>query len=296
MRLTPATLRHYVYVSAPITGVVQSLAVTRGARVTAGAELFRLDTDVEALARAEAAAREAQARGQATDLRKGRRPGEIAAIEQQLAQARANLAGSGAQLARGRDLVRQGFESPSRLDDLQAAEERDSARVKELDAQLVVARTAARPDEIAAADAQTRAADAAKAQQAWREDQKRQLSPVTGQVFDVTYRVGERVPANAPVIALLPDNALRVRFFVPQDALASVQVGANVTVSCDGCAAGLAAKVAFVSPQAEYTPPVIYSNESRHKLAFLVEARPDPATMVQLKPGQPLDVRLSRTC
>jgi len=269
----------YVYVSAPITGVVQSLAVARGTRVTAGAELFRLDADVEVLARAEAAAREAQARAQATDLRKGRRPAEIAAIGQQLAQARANLAGSRAQLVRGRDLVRQGFESPSRLDDLEAAEARDEARVKELDAQLTVAHTASRPDEIAAADAQTRAADAARAQQAWREDQKRQLAPATGQVFDVMYRVGERVPANVPVIALLPDNALKVRFYVPQD----------------GCAAGLAAKVAFVSPQAEYTPPVIYSNESRHKLVFLVEARPDAAALAQLKPGQPIDVRLART-
>jgi len=285
----------YVYVSAPITGVVQSLSVARGARVAAGAELFRLDTDVESLARLEAAAREAQARAQATDLRKGRRPAEIAAIEQQLAQARANLAASRAQLLRVRDLVRQGFESPSRLDDLQAAEARDDARVKELDAQLTVARTAARPDEIAAADAQTRAADAARAQQAWREGQKRQLAPVAGQVFDVMYRVGERVPANAPVVALLPDSALKVRFYVPQDALARVQVGTSVQVSCDGCAAGLAAQVSFVSPQAEYTPPVIYSNESRHKLVFLVEARPDAATMAQLKPGQPLDVRLART-
>src|SRR5258706_13750739 len=101
MRLTPATLRHYVYVSAPITGVVQSLAVARGTRVTAGAELFRLHADVEVLARAEAAAREAQARAQATDLRKGRRPAEIAAIEQQLAAARADQAGSRAQLVRG---------------------------------------------------------------------------------------------------------------------------------------------------------------------------------------------------
>jgi HlyD family secretion protein len=50
--------------------------------------------------------------------------------------------------------------------------------------------------------------------------------------------------------------------------------------------------VSFVSSQAEYTPPVLYSKESRSKLVFLVEARLDPAAAQSLRPGQPVDVRL----
>jgi HlyD family secretion protein len=65
-----------------------------------------------------------------------------------------------------------------------------------------------------------------------------------------------------------------------------------VRLGCDGCPADLGATVKFVAPRAEYTPPVIYSNESRDKLVFLVEAQPDAAARKVLKAGQPLDVRL----
>jgi len=284
-----------VHISAPAAGAIESLAVVRGARVTAGDELFRLDADVETLSRAEAAARVAVARAQVADLRKGRRPAELRAVEQQLVQARANLAASRAQVSRNRDLVGKGFVSPSRLDDLSAAEERDAARVRELEAQLALAREPARADEIAAAEAQTQAASAALGRDTWREAQMRQVAPVAAFVFDVAYRRGERVAANAPIVSLLPDGALKLRFYVPQAQLSMIRPGALVDVACDGCPSGLSATVSFVSPQAEYTPPVIYSNESRQKLVFLVEARPSAAAASALKPGQPVEVRVAQT-
>jgi HlyD family secretion protein len=282
-----------VHVAPGIAGTLQSVAVARGQRVEQGAALFALDTDAEAAARAAAEARLAAAAAQAANLRKGRRPPEVRAVEQQLAQARANLEASTAQLARSEKLVEQGFLSPLQLDTLRSAQERDAARVRELEAQLIVARTAARPDEIAAAEAQRRAAAYDVEQSRWREEQKRRTAPVGALVFDVLFRVGEWVPAGAPVIALLPDGALKLRFFVPQPQLARIHVGGRVEVGCDGCPAGLDAVVTFVSPQAEFTPPVIYSNESRSKLVFLVEARPSEAARAALKPGQPIDVRLA---
>jgi HlyD family secretion protein len=109
-------------------------------------------------------------------------------------------------------------------------------------------------------------------------------------VFEVMFRAGEWVNAGAPVVALLPPEALKVRFFVPEPALARAAVGSEVALACDGCAAGLRARIRWVSPQAEYTPPVIYSNASRSKLVFAVEATPLAAANA-LKPGQPVDVR-----
>ena len=61
-------------------------------------------------------------------------------------------------------------------------------------------------------------------------------------------------------------------------------------IRCDGCAAPIDAKITYVSSQAEYTPPVLYSKESRSKLVFLIEARPAPADGAKLRPGQPVDV------
>jgi HlyD family secretion protein len=173
-----------------------------------------------------------------------------------------------------------------------AARDRDAARLRELQAQRALALDAARSDEVAAAAAEARGATADADLARWREGQRQRQAPQDAQVFDVLYRVGEWVNAGAPVVALLPPQGLKLRFFVPQAQLARVAVGQRVAVACDGCPGGLSARVRWVSPQAEYTPPVIYSNASRAKLVFMVEATPDDAARAAIKPGQPLDVRL----
>ena len=68
-------------------------------------------------------------------------------------------------------------------------------------------------------------------------------------------------------------------------------IRAKVVPPIGGAPAGIAATVSFVSPQAEFTPPVIYSQDSRTRLVFLVEARPE-AGAPRLNVGQPVDVRL----
>lgn len=284
----------FVYVAPALSGRLQAIDVQRGQRVERGAPLFRLEPDPESYERAAAAARAEQAASQASNLRKGRRVDEIRAIEQQLEQARAALALSTAELARNTALVDKRFLSPGRLDESKSARDRDAARVAEVQAQLAVARTAARPDEIAAAEAAQRAAESDLGASSWRERQARAAAPVAGVVHDVTYRVGEWVPQGSPVVALLPDAAVKLRFFVPQAALARIAPGDSVQVACDGCPSGMTAQVRFISTQAEFTPPVIFSNESRSKLVFMVEAQPQGDAARSLRPGQPVDVRLVR--
>ncbi len=281
-----------VFVAPPTAGLLQTLAVQRGDRVGTGQLLYKLEADAQTLARDAAAARQERAEAQAQNLRKGKRPAELQAIDQQLAQARAAQAVSQAALQRQQQLVAQGFVSALRLDELVAARDRDAARVQELQAQRVLASEAARSDEIAAAAAEARAGSAELALAAWREGQMQRTAPAEALVYDVLYRVGEWVPAGAPVVSLLPPGALKLRFFVPEAMLAQAVVGREVTVSCDGCAAGLRARIRYVSPQAEFTPPVIYSNDSRSKLVFMAEA--EPAAAADLKPGQPVDVRFAK--
>jgi len=79
---------------------------------------------------------------------------------------------------------------------------------------------------------------------------------------------------------------------VPETVAGKLSLGHAVDARCDGCAAAIAAKISYISPQPEFTPPVIYSNESRTKLVFLVEAEPSAQDAARLHPGQPLDVRL----
>ena len=97
--------------------------------------------------------------------------------------------------------------------------------------------------------------------------------------------------AGGPVVSLLPPANIFVRFFVPEPALSTIHQGDRVALSCDKCADGLTATISFIAPRAEFTPPLIYSESSKAKLVFIVEARPSREQAVRLNPGQPIEVR-----
>ena len=133
----------------------------------------------------------------------------------------------------------------------------------------------------------------AKANLAWSETRlarRSAYSPADGTVEQVYYRAGETVAASKPVVALLPPQNLKFRFFAPEPLLPDIKYGGTVAISCDGCEKGLTAKVSFIARSAEYTPPVIYSLDERAKLVYLIEARPEHPEKFRV--GQPVTVTL----
>jgi HlyD family secretion protein len=282
----------YVRVAAPFAGNLVQLNVARGASVTPGAPLFALEQENEAAGRREAEDRVKRAEAQRDNLLKGVRPTEMDALKAQLGQSQSTAVLAVKDYARTEELVRKGFLSPQKLDEARMAQENTKMRVREIEAQIATAGLGGRPDEIRAAESEVRAARASLDQADWRLRQKTVASTVNGVVTDTNFVQGEWVAAGAPIVAILPPENVKVRFFVPEPRLGAVKVGQAVELTCDGCAAAIPAKVSFVAPQAEFTPPVIYSRESRSKLVFLVEARPSKEDAVKLHPGQPVDVVL----
>ena len=124
----------------------------------------------------------------------------------------------------------------------------------------------------------------------WNFDQKKQAAPQAGLVYDTLFRQGEWVAAGKPVVVLLPPQNIKVRAFVPEPRVGSIHYDDPVEVTVDGVEKPFMGKVSYISPRAEYTPPVIYSRESRQKLVFMVESVFDPQVSVNLHPGQPVDV------
>ena len=280
----------YVFVAAPEGGWVAQLHVARGAQVSVGDALFTLDTEAQVAQRAQAAAQVAQAQSQLANLQKGRRPDEIAAIEASLLQARANLTLAEADLKRANGLKQRGFVSQSVIDAKQAQHDAGTQQVKQITANLALARKGARADELAAAQANVDAAKAALARSEYALNQRRIVAKVAGRVEDTLRRAGEFVQAGGAVVQLLPPGNIKVRFFVPEASRSKLGVGREVAIGCDGCEKGLKARVTFIASSAEFTPPVIYSVGSREKLVWMVEAVPTgPA---RLSPGQPVDVTL----
>ena len=281
----------FVYVASPLAGALESLYVARGEQVKVGDPLFALDRQPEKDAVDEAERRLAQARSNLEDAKKPRRPTEIDSIEAQLGQARAAFTFSDKELARQEQLVRTGARTEQDLDRARSQREQDRKRVAQLEADLATARLGSRVDQIDAAEANVRAMEAALARAEWDLAQKRQTAPKAGLVFDTLYREGEWVAAGRPVVVLLPPENIKVRAFVPETLVGKIHAGDPVRVIVDGVPEPFIGKVSFISPRAEYTPPVIYSQESRAKLVFMVEVRFDPKTAGNLHPGQPVDVQ-----
>jgi HlyD family secretion protein len=141
------------------------------------------------------------------------------------------------------------------------------------------------------AEAAMRTAEARLNSAQTRLARRRMASPVAGTVQQVYFRQGELVPAGRPVLAILPPENIKIRFFVPEPVLPRIALNEKVQVRCDGCGGETTARVSFISRTAEYTPPVIYSLEERSKLVFLVEARPENPE--KLRVGQPVSVALA---
>jgi len=280
----------FVNVASPFAGRLEQLAVARGQLVAAGAPLFVLEDDDERAARDQAAAQLQAAQAQLEDLRTGKRPPEVDVNRAQLAQARAQAERSATQFARDRVQFAAGGISQAQLDDSRAAAQADAAHVRELQRSVDVSRLPGRDAQREAQARQVEAARAALAQAEWRLSRKRIAATQGGLVYDTVFRLGEWVPAGSPVVRMLPPGNVKVRFFVPEAEVGSLRYGEAITVRCDGCARPVPAHISFISNEAEYTPPVIYSNETRRKLVFLVEARPTPADAPALHPGQPVAV------
>jgi HlyD family secretion protein len=282
----------YVHVASPVGGRLDHLLVQRGQPVAANAVLFELESQEETAAKRQADEQLKAAQAQLADLKLGKRVPEVGVVQAQLAQAVAAQVQAEQQLTRDEAQFHAGGIARAQLEDSRANLAIKSAHVRELSGQLEVSRLPARAEQIAAQNAQVEAARAAVAQSSWKLDQKRVAASQAGLVYDTLYREGEWVPPGGPVVRLLPPGNVKVRFFVPEAIVGGVKPGRQVLVHCDGCEADVPVVVSYVANDPEYTSPIIYSNETRAKLVFMVEARPSKEDAPRLRPGQPVAVSL----
>jgi HlyD family secretion protein len=260
--------------------------------VAAGAPLFVQDDADDVGARDAAAGKLAEAQARLTNLETRSRDTEIAQARADLTDLIATRDRIARDLMRNEELLRTGAASRQTVDQQRSDLSSAAARVQAATAKLAQMESPmGREYEIAAQRAMVEQARAGLAQAQWRVDQRHVAAPVAALVSDTLARPGETINAGVPVVSLLPPQNILIRFFVPETDLASLHVGDRLAIGCDACAPGLTATITFISPQSEYTPPVIYSETNREKLVYLIEAHPTPDQAAQLKPGQPVDVR-----
>ncbi|MCB1275417.1 MAG: HlyD family efflux transporter periplasmic adaptor subunit [Prosthecobacter sp.] len=280
----------FVYVSSPLPGKLTKLSVQRGQKVDKGDALFALESVAETAARDEATHRLAQAKATLEDARKGRRPTEMESLNAQLKQAQEAMSFSLSEQVRQEALRKTGAVAVESIDKARSLFTQDKERVAQLEADIKTAELGLRSDAVSALEFEVKARTEALAKAEWDLSQKQQKSPAAGSVYDTLYREGEFVAAGRPVVSLLPPANMKVRAFVSETKLVTLHPGDAAKVHVDGLAEPITGKVSFISPHAEYTPPVIYSQENRSKLVFMIELRFEDADAVKLHPGQPVDV------
>lgn len=281
----------YVLLAPIEVAQVETVTVKRGDRVTPGTTVGTLESADARIAVAQAEAGLAQARAQLADLQVGKRPEEIAVLRAEVDMAKAQAADAKRKYDRAADLFKRGAGTQADFDTASATLETASAQVGQAEANLAVGGLPARAETIKAAENQVRQAQAALEQAQWRLAKRVLAAPSAGRVNDVIRNPGDTAGPTAPVISILPDGAVKLSVYIPESAFSSVKVGTLLAVHCDGCGEGVRARVSYVSPDPEFTPPVIYSLENRQKLVYLVEARPE-GNAGPLQPGQIVDVEL----
>lgn len=275
----------YVYVAALGTGRIDEIAVAEGDIVAAGDMLVRLDDRQQKVALEAAEAQVAAAEAALRNLETGGREDEIAVARANLTQAEADLKLAQGTAERSARLFEQGIVTQARRDQDQTALNVAEARVAQLAAQLKVIELPARDAQQQQAEASLAAAranaEAARIVLADREV----AAPIAGQVEKLFFSAGEIGAAGTPLLSLRPDNALKVKFYLPEAVRTSYPVGTVFRVSCDGCGDGITATLASMASDPQFTPPVIYSRDERQRLSFLAEGELAGAT---LPPGQPV--------
>ncbi|HVU31046.1 MAG TPA: HlyD family efflux transporter periplasmic adaptor subunit [Sphingomicrobium sp.] len=266
--------------AAPVAGTLESVWLVDGQRVSAGQPAFRIEP-----ATLEAEGEQASANIRANET-------QISTAEANLRQAEANVAANQAVAENARQNLAR-LESVKRDDPAAIANtDLDKARaaLREANANVVAAKKTAdaRRAEIAEAKAKTRQAVGGKRSVDIKVGQLSPAVPAAGRVEQVYFQVGEWVPANQAIVSIIPDHKVKVRFFVPEAKVSHYRPGKTVRFSCDGCKGGLNARIGYVSPDSEFTPPIIFSRDSRDRMVFMVEAY--PTNPDNLNPGQPVEV------
>ena len=282
----------YVYLSVPVSGYLSRLELKRGARVHADTVIFSVDAMLDETSLQQALALSQAAQERASNLHDSRRAQEIVSAEAGLRAARSALELANSHLQRAQSLAAQNFVSELALEDTKTQQRQAQAQWEAAQAALKLAQEPiGRNAERSAAESDAKAAQSIAQQRTWLVEHSTAHSGSEGELTDVYFRVGEWVTANKPVASILPDQGRLIRFFVPEAVLPKIQPGTVVRVQCDGCRDEIRATVEIIYPNAEYSPPVIFSKERREKLLFRIDARPQENSTL-LPPGLPVSVTL----
>lgn len=281
---------NFVFAAPTTTGRIEEIHVTEG-QVIAVKDLLFVQDRVQLTAAVTAAKAQLRvAEAQLANIGSGAREEELEVVRAELEQARVTLDLAEKTLERSRQLVADSIIAQSRLDQDLSAQASANAQVRRLEAELTAMELPARAEELVAARASVEAAEAEVERIQSDLDARTVSAPVAGLVEKVFFEPGEVATAGTPVVSILPENALTVRFYVRESERSALAVGDLFTMECDGCPTDYTARLTRIDADPQFSPPIIYSREERARMVFRAEA--ETMEDIPLLPGQPVTLSL----
>lgn len=274
-----------------VPGRIDAIAVDEGEQVQRGELLATLDAASIEARSAEADAAVAQARAQLAKLRSGNRPQDIAQARARVAAAEAAARNGQADYERRQSLVEPGAISRDQWAQTVADRDRAAAQLAEARQALSLAGAGARTEDIAAAEAHLRAAEAGRRGVRTDLTDTRLVARSAGTVVTRAREPGAIVQPGETVLTLSIDRPLRVRAYVGEPDLSRIAPGMKVEVTADGNPTSYAGTIGYISPRAEFTPKSVETEDLRTDLVYrlrIIVDNPDGA----LRQGQPVTVRV----
>ncbi len=147
-------------------------------------------------------------------------------------------------------------------------------------------------EEMAVAEANVQVSQAALAALEVKRDMLVLRSPIDGMVTSRTVQAGEIAQPGAALMTVADLSEMTLTIYVPENELRRVYIGQEVDIRVDAFPqTSFSGAVVYISPQAEFTPRNVQTEEDRVSMVFAVRIRlPNPA--LRLKPGMPADVTL----
>lgn len=285
-----------------VGGRILRLAVKEGDRVEPNALILQLDARDFELAAERARAERRQADAQLALLEAGSRREDISQSREQtqaarddVSAARAELSSAEADLERFEALLEANAGSRKQRDDAATRRAVARDRVKSAESRVRAAEqstarlvSGARPQEIAAARARVAvtAAQVATVEKSIGDATLR--SPLAGVVTEKLVEVGEMIGPRTPAVVITDLAQAWADVFVPEPVVPRIRLGQPATVFTDAGGAGMAGRITYISPKAEFTPRNVQTAEERSKLVYRVRVAVDNKEGV-LKQGMPVD-------
>ncbi|KQY12737.1 secretion protein HlyD [Rhizobium sp. Root482] len=274
-----------------VEGRISDMLVDEGDSVKSGAVLARLDARPYQYAVRSAEADVAGRRAALDKLKAGPRPTEIAQTRASYNASLADLENAELALTRARQLRPQGTISQAAFDQAMAARAMAAARSEAAHEALKLIEEGSRKEDIAVAEAQLQAAEAALASARTALEDTELRAPNNGIVLSRVREKGAIVSPADSVLVLSLTEPVWVRTYIAEPDLGRIHPGMKALVTSDTRPdAPSEGTVGFISPVAEFTPKSVETPELRTDLVYRLRVVIDKPGK-DLRQGMPVTVR-----